>query len=138
MSIKGLMEVKIEGVTYVVHEGEVMFIPANQLHEALNHQMNACAFFAIVFDASFIENRVSDHIQQTYLDPLLHSPEQVAIHFTNDYSSISEIQQLVITIIDTFALKESRFEPDDQSTIVLTDQTFFALQYSSESCKVSC
>ncbi|AUB54055.1 helix-turn-helix transcriptional regulator [Enterococcus mundtii] len=107
---QGLMEVKIEGVPYVVHEGEVMFIPANQLHEALNHQMNACAFFAIVFDASFIESRVSDHIQQTYLDPLLHSPEQVAIHFTNDCSSISEIQQLVITIIDTFALKESRFE----------------------------
>ncbi|MFT0191063.1 AraC family transcriptional regulator [Candidatus Enterococcus avicola] len=107
---RGKMEIKVEGVSYIAKEGELVFIPANQLHEALNYQQTACTFFAIVFDATFIESRVSDLIQQSYLDPLLHSADQQAIHITSDFVSHMNIQQALTHIIDLFALKEPLYE----------------------------
>ncbi|MGX7163089.1 AraC family transcriptional regulator [Enterococcus massiliensis] len=107
---RGTMEVKIEENSYIAKEGDILFIPPNQLHGAVNYQGNQCAFFAIVFDSFFIESHSSDLIQQSYIDSLIKIPSKHILHATNELSNISNLRKYVIKIIDEFALKEPFFE----------------------------
>lgn len=107
---KGIMEVKIEGQSYIAEEGDILFIPPNQLHEALAYNNSSCAFFAIVFDSSFIESHFSDLIQQSYIDPLIKFASKHTLHATNALPNIAKLRKYVIKIIDDFALKEPFFE----------------------------
>lgn len=107
---RGVMEVKIEGKSYIAEEGDILFIPPNQLHEALAHNNSSCAFFAIVFDSFFIESHFSDLIQQSYIDPIINHASKHILHATHELPNIANLQESVIKIIDEFALKEPFFE----------------------------
>lgn len=107
---RGTMEVKVEGNSYIAEEGDVLFIPPNQLHGAIAYNNSPCAFFAIVFDSFFIESHFSDLVQQSYIDPIIKYASKHILHATNELPNIATLREYVIKIIDEFALKEPFFE----------------------------
>lgn len=107
---RGVMEVKIEGNSYIAEEGDILFISPNQLHGAVSYNNSPCAFFAIVFDSFFIESHFSDLIQQSYIDSIIESPSKHIMHATNELPNIADLRNYVVKIIDEFALKEPFFE----------------------------
>lgn len=116
---RGVMEVKIEGISYIAEEGDILFIPPNQLHGAVSYNNNSCAFFAIVFDSFFIQSHFSDFIQQSYIDSILESPSKHILHATNALPNIADLQNYVIKIIDEFALKQPFFELSLKANLLL-------------------
>lgn len=116
---RGIMEVKIEGKSYIGKEGDILFIPPNQLHGAVSYNHSPCAFFAIVFDSLFIKSNFSDFIQQSYIDSIIEFPSKYIVHATNDLPNIAELRNNVVQIIDEFALKEPFFELSLKANLLL-------------------
>jgi AraC-like DNA-binding protein/mannose-6-phosphate isomerase-like protein (cupin superfamily) len=107
---RGNMIVNVEEESFLVEAGDIVFVPSNLLHEAIHYQNNECAFFAVVFDKSFIESRLNDHIQQSCIDPIIHDLDQHALHISKNDTHYSEARDSIIKIIDLFALKEPFYE----------------------------
>lgn len=116
---KGQMEVIIEGQHFIAKEGDLLFIPPNLLHGAINHQKNPCAFYAIVFDYFFIGSHFSDLIQQSYFDPIIKYPTQHIVHVTKDIPNIEKLRNYTIEVIETFAAKKTYFELTVKANIFL-------------------
>ncbi|OTN75813.1 hypothetical protein A5886_000889 [Enterococcus sp. 8G7_MSG3316] len=116
---RGRMIVNIEETSFKVKAGDILYIPSNLLHEAMHDQESPCAFFAIVFDKSFIESRVTDHIQQSYFDPLFQNINQPAMYFHEKNAFYQDIQGSVIKIIDLFALKAPLYELSLKSNLYI-------------------
>lgn len=116
---QGQMEVLIEGNRLIAKEGDLLFIPPNLLHGAINYQQSPCSFFAIVFDSFFIESHSSDLIQQSYLDPIIKYPAQHIVHATNDIPNIALLRSYIVTLVDTFALKKQQFELNLKANMLL-------------------
>lgn len=107
---RGQMDVLIEGNHFIAKEGDLLFIPPNLLHGAINYQQSPCSFFAIVFDSFFIESRSSDLIQQFYIDPIIKHPGQHIVHATCNIPNIDLLRKYITELIDAFALKKKHFE----------------------------
>lgn len=106
----GKMEVIIEGKHFIAEKDDIIFIPPNLLHEAINFEQNPCAFFAIVFDSFFIESHFSDIVQQSYIDPIIQHTTSHIFQATDTLMSIEDMRMSVTAIIEEFALKEPYYE----------------------------
>ncbi|MGM0122804.1 hypothetical protein IGI37_000170 [Enterococcus sp. AZ194] len=121
----GKMEVIVEGNHFVATEGDILFIPPNLLHGAVNYQQSACSFFAIVFDSFFISSHSSDTIQQSYFDPILNYTTQHIVHATNELENIEQIQQHAAELIESFAIKKPYFELTLKAHLLLFFQQLY-------------
>lgn len=116
---QGQMDVLIEGNHFIAKEGDLLFIPPNLLHGALNYQDSPCSFFAIVFDSFFIESHSSDFIQQSYLDPIIKHPAQHIVHGTKAIPNIESLRHYIAQLVDAFALKRNYFELTLKANLLL-------------------
>lgn len=106
----GMMEVIIEGNHFIAKEGDILFVPPNLLHGAINYNQSACSFFAIVFDSFFIESHFSDLVQQSYFDPILKYTAQHIVHATQEIHNIELLQSHASELIEAFAIKKPYYE----------------------------
>lgn len=124
--LSGEMEVLIEGQHFVANEGDILFIPPNLLHGAVNYQQSACAFFAIVFDSFFIESHFSDLIQQSYFDPILKHAAQHIVHVTGDVPNVKDLRKYAAEMIESFAIKQPYYELTLKANMLLLFREIYA------------
>ncbi|KAF1298478.1 AraC family transcriptional regulator [Enterococcus sp. JM4C] len=121
----GRMEVIIEGNHFIATEGDILLVPPNLLHGAINYQQSACAFFAIVFDSFFINSHLSDLIQQSYFDPILNYTTQHIVHATSELENIDLLQTHASELIESFAIKKPYFELTIKAHLLLFFQQLY-------------
>lgn len=67
----GTADFHIDTNIYHVTVGDVLFIDSNHLHSATTDCHTPFDFFAVVFSPAFLNNSLSDCIQQRYVSPVL-------------------------------------------------------------------
>ena len=65
---EGEAQIHIDGRSYFVKQGDMVFIRSNHLHSVTGKQGVRFAFFAVVFSQAFLNSYVNDIIQQQYID----------------------------------------------------------------------
>ena len=68
---EGVMELVVDGVSFIARKNTVVLIPPNLLHVAYQYQKEKCRFSSIVFHPDFIASKNMDIIQTTQLSPFL-------------------------------------------------------------------
>ncbi len=108
--IKGEAEVHIDNRSYAVKNGSVVFIPSNCLHSMTGKDGIPFSFFAIVFDAAFLDSFVTDTVQKRYIDTV----KQGEILFTEAFFPVQgwekKVSELLFEIRGLFEVKSEAYE----------------------------
>ena len=65
---EGAAQIQIDDKSYMVKEGEMVFVLPNRLHSAQAEEGTPFSFLAVVFDEALLNSFVRDEIQQKYFD----------------------------------------------------------------------
>lgn len=68
---KGVIEFTIEDRTYLLNQGDCVFVNSNLYHSAKSINKNGCGFFAIDFSYEFIYEDLHTSFSRKYIQPVL-------------------------------------------------------------------
>lgn len=100
----------IENRSYVVHEGEGIFIHPNFLHSATSLDGIPCSFYTICFHPLFLSEDINSVLYTKYIKPLLMGKIIFAEHYHKEYSWMNRAYSLLYELTTFYNVAFDNYE----------------------------
>lgn len=106
----GKMDFQVEGVQFVLEEGDVLLIKPNTLHGSHDFFGARLQFRAVVFDYGFLAGIGNDRIEQEYLRPLLLEGNERYLLFRKGQMENQELYHVLNRIYEIYCQQGKGYE----------------------------
>ena len=108
---KGEMEYRTTSDTYLLHEGDAIFINSNVMHDIrVKEGMHGCKIYAHIFDMHFLSGLYNSIFEQKYFLPFLKCKELQMFYIHPDSRRRIAMMDHLLTAIEISEREESGYE----------------------------
>ena len=107
---EGAAQIQIDDKSYMVKEGEMVFVLPNRLHSAQAEVGTPFSFLAVVFDQALLNSFVRDEIQQKYFDHVKEGRILFPEYICREEPWQSQLHAVLIEICERFEKGEKAYE----------------------------
>lgn len=107
MPVKGHISYHVNGNTYLIKEGDAIFINSRQMHYGFSKDISDCEYICIVFNPKILFSITE--IQNRYVTPILESYLSEFV-IKADNSSHTQLRSMISQIYSLYVQEEERIE----------------------------
>jgi AraC-like DNA-binding protein len=107
---KGIGTFKVDTRSYILTEGELLFVNSKELHSAFSANDCYCNYYAFVFNLKFLENSTSDLCTENYIKPLLLKTKKLENIISGRKFLEKQCIEILKNIITSFAEQKPCYE----------------------------
>lgn len=124
VALKGHISYKINGQTFLLEEGEAIFVNSRQMHYGYSDDQTNCEYICIVFDPRTVFSSQTIHSQ--YVDPILDSSLS-ELQIKADKEAGIKILASICQLYELYHLRDSTIELKAMSCLYQLWESLFLL-----------